>query len=228
MLCFVLMKDKDIEMNACKSYQKGSSMIEMLGVLGIIAVLSISAIKVVSNGLDVLKQNLVVTQLRNLQKNISERYNLEGNYQTLLESKNSAQVAEALCTQKLAPYDMCFSDSDGSYSLVHRLGGDVIVEAESAAFTDSEIAESENYERYALVANGLSDRTCINAAQVTWSSKQKDVLYRMAIKGGTENQKIYEQIYNQTDDTSTFPVKINDIMAACSKGRDNSIIWVFY
>lgn len=212
-------------MNAYKFYQKGSSMIEMLGVLAIIAVLAISAIKIVSNGLDVLKQNLVVTQLRSLQKNISERYNLEGNYSDLLDSKDIAAVSKYLCTQKLAPYDMCFSDSNGNYSLIHRLSGDVIVEAESAAFTD---VETETYERYALVANGLSDRTCINAAQVTWSSKQKDVLYRMAINGGTENQKIYEQPYNQTDATLTFPVKLSDIMAACSKGKDNSIIWVFY
>jgi type II secretory pathway pseudopilin PulG len=219
MLCFWLKKNKDIKMNAYKFYQKGSSMIEMLGVLAIIAVLAISVIKIVSNGLDVLKQNLVVSQLRNLQKTISERYNLEGSYSDLLVSRDADAVSAYLCTQKMAPYEMCVNNK-----LYHRLSGKVFIRAESDVFTD----ETETYERYALEADGLSDRTCINAAQVTWSSKQKDVLYRMVINGGTDNQLIYEQAYNQTGGNQTFPVKIGKILSACQRGKDNSIIWIFY
>lgn len=208
-----------------KNNQKGATMMEMLGVLTIIVMLGISAIKLIGNIFDMFKQNLVVNEVKDLQKVISERYKFEGNYKELLENKTPEQVTAFLCAEKMAPYQMC---SNGL--LHHRMGGAVWVmpivnyDADGNAVTD--------YSKYALVFWGLSDKTCINAAQINWYTQQKSDIFKMLINSGVEDKELsVDMPYNMAEGSRIFPVNPADVMRACSNGDDddkNTIEWVFF
>ena len=113
-----------------KNNQSGATMIETLGVLTIVTMLGISAIKLIGNIFDIFKQNLVVNEVRDLQKAISGRYRFEGNYKELLENRTPEETAQFVCNEKMAPYQMCI---DGL--LYHRMGGQVwIMPIENLSF----------------------------------------------------------------------------------------------
>ena len=54
--------------------QKGGTMVEAIAVISIMTVLGISAIKLIGGLFDGFKQNIVTSEIRELQKNVSARY----------------------------------------------------------------------------------------------------------------------------------------------------------
>lgn len=208
-----------------KNNQKGATMMEMLGVLTIIIMLGISVIKLIGNIFDMFKQNLVVNEVRDLQKIISERYKFEGNYKGLLENKTPEEVVAFLCTSKMAPYQMCVNNR-----LYHRMGGEVWVMP--VVNYDGDGNELTDYGKYALVFWGLSDRTCVNAAQINWYMQQKSDIYKMLINSGVAGKELsVDMPYNMSEGSKIFPVNPADVMAACSNEDDddkNTIEWVFF
>ena len=208
-----------------KNNQKGATMMEMLGVLTLIIMLGNSAIKLIGNIFDMFKQKLVVNEVRDLQKIISERYKFEGNYKGLLENRTPEQVAEFLCTSKMAPYQMCVNGR-----MYHRMGGEVWVMP--VVNYDGDGNELTDYGKYALVFWGLSDRTCVNAAQINWYMQQKSDIFKMVINGDKADKRLsVDMPYNMEEGSKNFPVNPADVMAACSNEEDddkNTIEWVFF
>lgn len=204
-----------------KNNQSGATMIETLGVLTIVTMLGISAIKLIGNIFDIFKQNLVVNEVRDLQKAISGRYRFEGNYKELLENRTPEETAQFVCNEKMAPYQMCI---DGL--LYHRMGGQVwIMPIENFDSSGNAVID---YSKYALTFWNLSDRTCINAAQINWYTQQKSDVYKMIINSGTVKELVVDLPYNQQEGAQLFPVAADLVMKACNTGGENTIEWVFF
>lgn len=205
----------------CKNNQIGATMLETLGVLTIVTMLGISVIKLVGNVFDIFKQNLVVNEVRDLQKTISGRYRFEGNYQELLKDRTPEEVTQFICNEKMAPFQMCI---DGL--LYHRMGGQVwIMPVENF---DSEGNSTIDYSKYALTVWDLSDRTCLNAAQINWYTQQKSDVYKMIINSGTPQQLVVDLPHNLQEGSQLFPVPADLVMRACNNDGGNTIEWVFF
>lgn len=202
-----------------KFNQFGSSMIEMLGVLTIITMLGISVIKLVGNIFDMFKQNLVISEIKEVQKLISDRYKFEGNYRTLFQGRTPEQVVAYLCNQKMVPYQMCVNGE-----MHHRMGGSVWV-------LPVEMVEGEgiDYEKYALVFEDLSDKTCVEAAQINWYMQHKSEIFQMIVNSNMADKRLaVEMPHKAQADSRVFPVNVSDVMDACSTDGENTIEWVFY
>lgn len=202
-------------------------MLETLGVLTIVMMLGISTFKLINSIMDMFKQNMVVSEVKDMQKVISDRYKFEGNYKGLFEDggtrRTPEQVSAFLCESKMAPNQMCVKGR-----LHHRMSGDVwVMPIENY---DEDGNPIEDYSKYALVFWGLTDKTCVNAAQINWYSKQKSDIYKMVINGGVAGKEMVVDLpYNDEDGLSgRFPVSGIDAMRACSADNDNTIEWVFF
>ena len=75
---------------------------------------------------------------------------------------------------------------------------------------------------------GLSDRICINAAQINWYSQKKSDVYKMVINSGTDKELVVDVPYNMQEGSETFPVPTAEVFRACSNNDDNQIEWIFY
>ncbi len=204
-----------------KSNQVGATMMEALGVLTILILLGISSIRLIGNIYNMFRQSLVVNEVRDLQKVISDRYKFEGNYKELFEGKTPEETAKFLCDEKMAPFQMC---SDGL--LYHRMGGKVwVMPVENV---DSDGNSYNDYSKYALSFWKMTDRTCLNAAQINWNTQQKSDVYKMIINSGTSKELVVDLPYNKQDGSVLFPVLPDQIIKACDNDDDNQIEWVFF
>lgn len=204
--------------------QKGSSMVEMLGVLTVLAMLGMGTIKFIGNVHNVFIQNMVVSDARDLQKVISDRYRFEGNYENLFKNRSCDAdpdtVAQFLCgacqgcdsRDRMAPFQMC---SNGQ--LHHRGGGSVRI-----------CPYDEAYEHYVMFFEGLTDRSCTALAQVNWYTRQKSDIYRMIINSGVVGKELaVESQFTKTENSVVFPITASQAMAACSN-EENDIQLVFF
>lgn len=208
-----------------KNNQKGATMLETLGVLTIISMLGIGTIKLVGNVMAMFKQSLVVNEVRDIQQAISGRYSFEGNYSELFkdttEYGNSVEdqiiIANLLCSEKMIPNQLC-----GGGMLRHRMGGDIWI-----LNTDDE----NKFMRYALQFEGLTDKACLNLAQINWHNKKKSNIYSISIFNyNTLKLKVVlpDSREDYTDVIKPFPISLDYITNAC-KGDDNNVIqWEFY
>lgn len=101
--------------------QKGGTMVEAIAVISIMTVLGISAIKLIGGLFDGFKQNIVTSEIRELQKNVSARYSVDGHY------GNLGTVA-TLVKEKVVPNQMLANGK-----IYHRLGGEVLIENQRSA-----------------------------------------------------------------------------------------------
>ncbi len=208
-------------MSFFKTNQLGATMIEALGVLTIIVMLGVSSIKLIGNLYNMFRQSLVVNEIKDLQKAISDRYKFEGNYKELLEGKTPEETAKFLCDKKMVPFQMCINGQ-----LYHRMGGEVwVMPVENF---DEEGSAYNDYSKYALTFWGLDDKVCVNAAQINWYTQQKSDVYKMIINSGTDKELIVDLPYNKQEGSKTFPVLVQDVLNACSKGKENEIEWIFF
>lgn len=198
-----------------KFNQKGTTMIEMLGVLTIIIILGISSIKLIGNVYSLFKQGRVASEIRDLQKNISERYRFEGHYEDMLKNKTPEQTAAFLCDNKLAPIHMCYKGK-----IYNEMSGEVWI---------LPVSDGSNvvYDKYAVSFANLSKKACLNAAQINWNTQNKVAVYKMIINSGTAKQVVVDVAHNVQSGSSAFPIKIEDAMKGCSN-EYNTIQWVFF
>ena len=194
-----------------KNNQKGSTMMETLGVLGIFIMMGAAVLGLISNIWGLFKQNMVVNEARDIQKAISESYKAEGNYKKLLENyeADSDDPIRQLCSEKIVPFQMCSGDK-----LKHRLGGQVFV---------SPVEEGEPYSKYMLTFTGLSKKACISLAQINWFTQKQSAIYGMII-----NDK--DPILRNGSDQTLYNFSIGNAMNACDNSTNgtNSIGWIFY
>ena len=95
--------------------QKGNTMLEALAAIAIVSVLSVSVINLIGNMFSAFKQNMIENEIREVQKNIVDRYRIEGNY-TALENITAEKIIE----ERLVPSQMAVGSK-----IVHRLNGNV-------------------------------------------------------------------------------------------------------
>lgn len=198
--------------------QKGSSMIEMLGVLTIIGMVGMGSIKIISNVYNLFIQNMIVTEARDLQKTLSDRYRFEGNYTSELfknkecDKEGVDEVAQFICNNKMAPFQMC---SGGK--LHHRGGGDV------------KICEHNDKNKYYMTFYNLTNNSCAALAQVNWYTRQKSDVYQMSIYDGAASGDdiepfVVDSSYSRNEaTTNTFPISTIQALGACNH-QDNNVI----
>ena len=92
------------------SQQKGNTMLEALAAIAVISVLSISVIKLVGNMFSAFKQNMIENEIREVQKNVVDRYRIDGNYSALENI-----TAEKIIEERLVPSQMAVGSK-----IVHR------------------------------------------------------------------------------------------------------------
>ena len=207
-----------------KNNQKGSTMMETLGVLGIFVMLGAGAISLIGNIWGLFKQNMVVNEVRDLQKAISESYKAEGNYYRLFHDKNNEwsssneeAASKPLCVEKIAPFQMC-SDN----KLRHRLGGKVFV----SPVLSEEMDNCEKCDKYMITFTQLSKKACVTLAQLNWFTQKKSDIFQMMI-----NDELFclpgNSDTNCSEDKNIYNFSIGDAMSACSESV-NQIQWVFF
>lgn len=145
-----------------KNCQKGATMIEIIGVMGVIAMITIGLFSTVSKVFDRYHQTAVITQIRDLQKNIRMRYATATNYNGL----NQAGVIADLIEDKVIPTDMAFDDK-----IINTYGGDVLL-------------SGANHE-YKITFSNLKKNGCIDLLMMDWSIGNTSDLVKLKVDGKT-------------------------------------------
>lgn len=197
--------------------QVGSSMIEMLGVLSVAGMLGYGVLKIIGTVHEFFIKNMVVSEARDLQKKISERYSFEGVYDTTLFSGRTCEgddtVAEYICQQKLAPDQMC---SNGK--LHHRGGGDVKI---------CQSEDDNDKDKYVMIFYELSKTTCVSLVQTDWYTRKKSYIYSMVVNGAN-GTTIYSNYIAGDHEDNVFPVSAAKAMAICNNEDDNTVQMTFF
>ena len=190
-----------------KNNQKGSSLLEALAVLTIISLLGTSVIKLISSIYGLLKQNMVVSEVRDIQKSISGVYNFSGDYKTLF---NDDDYYKILCeTDKSIPNQICINNGS-SYDLVHRLSGKII------------IAPNSDYSGYSIEVDQLTKKNCLELVEMNWIDRKKVDIYQLDVNDVTI-------AYFPKKNDKSFPITMDKALSSCSKsGKNNVIKWYFY
>ena len=200
-----------------KNDQKGRTMTEMLGVLTIVIMLGASIISLVGNIWGMFKQNLVVNEVRDLQKYISEAYKADGNYEKLFKDANTAaDVAQRLCNQKIAPFQVCAGDG-----LRHRQGGNIQI---------SGVKNAKNViDKFQMTLDNLPAKTCLAIAEINWFLQKRSEIYQMKINAGTDSELVVNLPQNtEGDAVNLYTFSIGDAMTHCNLGTENVIDLVFF
>ncbi len=184
--------------------QKGTTMLETMAVLSVITVFTIAAISLVGSMFDMFKQNMVVNEIKEIQKTITGRFQLEGSYADLFKMS-----VEDLKKEKLLPSQMFVNDG-----IYHRLGGEVTISKPDAG---------EGY--YNVTFNDLNNRACLNLAQVEWVVNQGSDLMELKI-----NKDVYKIPVSKNNiepgDANALPMTLNKAAKSCGDD-DNTITWTF-
>lgn len=214
-----------------KNNQKGATMMEALAVLTIISMLGMSIIKMIGSVFDMYNQSMITSEIKDLQKAITGKYQFNGTYKALFDGKSADQVAQTLCSEKLAPFKMCVNNK-----LFHSGKGAVTVEPVKIYNMSGGVID--NYGRYSILFDGLKNKTCMSIASINWAVKGSLILYKLEInknkdfQGDSEKEALYKKTFdlpnNKTAETFVFPVKPEDVMGACSNKDDNSVKWTFF
>ena len=206
-------------MELIKKNQTGATMVEALGVLTIVSMLGVSVISLIGNIFDMFNQAVIVNQVRELQKSISDRYKFEGNYSMLFEGRDTEAVASFLCEEKMAPFQMCQNGR-----LRHKGGGDVWI---MPVIVDEE--GTPDYGKYSMEFWGLSNKICVSIAQINWWTQKKSDIYKMVINYGQGNRQLVVNMPSVVEEgAENFPVSANSVIKACSNDDNNDIMWIFY
>ena len=187
-----------------KNNQKGSTMLEAMGALSVVTVFTIAAISLVSSMFDMFKQNMVVNEIKEIQKLITSRFQLEGSYENLFKMD-----IDDLREEKLLPSQMFINDK-----IYHRLGGEV------------EISESDmgkNY--YSVTFNDLNNRACLNLSQIEWIVNQGSDLVELKINKNVFKMPISKNKVEPGSDNA-LPMNLTKASKSCDD-EDNTITWTF-
>ena len=188
-----------------KSDQKGATMLEAISVIAIVGVVTVAGIRLIGSMFEMFKQNMVSNEVQEIQKNISARYRLEGNYAELSSEEMTPQKMKE---ELLVPSQMLVKGK-----LVHRLNGDVEIKA-------SELGD----EYFDITFKELSSRTCLNLSQISWNSTQGTDLFQIKI-----NEKTFKLPVNGVNfgDADALPITVKKATESCKTDEDNTITWTF-
>lgn len=185
------------------SEQKGTTMMEAIAAISVVTVLTVGVIKLVGNMFDMFKQNMISNEIQEIQKKISDRYRLEGEYSEL-----SSLSAEQMRQEQLIPSQM-----EVNGKIVHRLNGEVVI-----------AAAGDEDEYFSVTFKGLTTRSCVNLSQINWNASQTSDLYQLQV-----NDKVYVLPINGVNfgDENALPITVKKAADSCKPGSKNEITWTF-
>ena len=188
-----------------KNDQTGSTMLETIAVVSVVTVFSIAAISIVGSMFDMFKQNMVVNEIKEIQKTITARFQLEGSYADLFEKS-----VDDLKSEKLLPSQMFVNDK-----IYHRLGGEVSI-------SKSDLGDSY----YNVTFNDLNNRACLNLAQVEWIVNQGSDLIELKINKDVFKMTISKNNIEPGSDKA-LPMNLTKAVKSCEDNNKNAITWTF-
>ncbi len=210
-----------------KNSQKGATMMEALATLTVISMLGISIIKMIGAVFDMFNQSMISSEIRDLQKAITSKYQFDGTYKALF----TGNADENICKDKLAPFKMCNNNK-----LIHSGKGSVVVEQAKVLDMNGNVVDANG--RYSITFDGLKNKTCRTLASMNWSTKGSLILYKLELnknkdfQGDATKEALYKKTFdlpnNKKEDSFVLPVNPSDISGACSNGDNNSIKWTFF
>ncbi len=187
-----------------ESDQKGTTMMEAIAAISVVTVLSVAAVKLIGNMYEMFRQNMVANEIREIQKNITARYRLEGNYAEL----SSEMTPQKMKDEQLIPSQMLVNGE-----IVHRLNGEVTIETSSLG---DDFFDVTFYK--------LSLRTCMNLSQINWSSTEGADVFQLKINNNTFKLPINGVKFG---DNNALPITVKKASESCSNDENNVITWTF-
>ena len=182
-----------------KNMQKGATMIEVIAVLGIIAMIAVGFYGVSSRVFDKFLQSKATSQLRELQKNLRNRFAVAADYSEL----SSSGIAEKLINERVIPYNMV---RGGTIS--HAYGGPVEITGKDGA--------------YKIKFSNIKKSGCVELLMIDWAVDNTSDLAEISAGGKTFTWK-------STNAALALPVQIMQANAACKeKPEENVIEWTFH
>ena len=146
--------------------------------------------------------------VKEIQKNITDRYRADGNYANL-----KGISAEDAYKERLIPTKM-FADG----GIMHSQNGGVEITV---------VDGDEDY--FNITFKELTRRSCIDLSQLMWNSTQSTDLYAITIN--EENSFIVPLKSNgiKSGDENALPVTVKKAIDSCNeKDGKNMITWKFY
>ena len=181
-----------------KDCQKGSSMVEMIGVMSVIAMITVGIFATVSKIYDRYLQSTVVTQIRDLQKNIQMRYAAAADYRDLSKSN----IIPTLIEERVIPYNM--------------VSGDEIFNAYKGVVTIS----GTQYE-YTISFSDIKKAGCVDLVTMSWTVSNTSDLIKLKFGGKTYT-------WTGENSTLQLPVSVVDAASFCSDNPTQNVIeWTF-
>ncbi len=181
-----------------KNCQKGSSMIEVIGVMGIVAMITVGIFATVSKIYDRYHQTAIVTQIRDLQKNIQMRYATASDYRDL--TKNN--IVQTLIDERVIPFDMV---SGGK--VYHAYNGPVDLDGTQYNYT--------------ITFSDIKKPGCIDLVTMNWTVNNTSDLIELKVDGKTYT-------WTGDGSALQLPVSLKDAASLCKDDRTKNVIeWTF-
>lgn len=181
--------------------QRGATMLEVMAVMMVITMLGIASIKLIGNLFDMFRLQMVGTEIQEIQKAVSARFSVEGEYSALVSMSPQQMVDE-----KLVPNQMFVNNN-----FYHRLGG--LVEVKPSALGD---------EYYSVSFADLSKKACLNVTQINWITNETSNLVEVSINEGVFVLPIGS--VRPTDDDA-LPLTVAKAAKFCKDG--STVVWHF-
>lgn len=181
-----------------KNMQKGATMLEVIAVLGIVAMVAAGFYGTVSRVFDKFLQSKATSQLRDLQKNLKNRFAVAAKYNEL----SSSGIMQKLIDDRVIPYNMVRNNT-----VSHAYGGPV------------EISGGDS--TYKIKLSDIKKTGCIELLMIDWTIDNTTDLVEISVGGKTFD-------WRGLNANSVLPIKIMDANTLCkNKPEENVIEWTF-
>lgn len=192
--------------------ERGSSMVEMIGVIGIMGILAMSVWTLINSARARYRLSQGVLQLQSLEKGISRFYASAGKYDGLAKSG----AMKELIDNRIPPTGM----DAGNNQLRHAFGGSV--EIKNVTYDNIEEYGSSS-DSFTITFKDLGRSECLEMAAIVWP--QNDAANLVSIKVG--DKKFVWPSYSSSNSSSLLlPVTMADAMSVC-EDAPKDISWEF-
>lgn len=188
--------------------QSGRTMIEVLAVLSLIGILVSSILGMINSMYDKFKSSEILSEIRDLRKGINGRYAATGDYTDI--------SAKILIDERLAPSQMV-----NGQRLLHAYQGEV-------KFSPGNTGGKNR--SYKISFPVLPYKNCLELATLNWDIDSTATLVSITINKTTFSwpvNKVSSGGVTQSNAATSLPMDYSKAATACTKDKNNEIIWEF-